>query len=78
MCVLPGLVGLDLGVGAGLDGDGEEVVGVVSCEMENILFFLFCRCEFFGHVQRFRSYSFNHLFWSSDYSSLISVIVQLK
>ena len=25
---------LDLGVGRGLDGDGEEVVGVVSCEME--------------------------------------------
>ena len=53
MCVLPGLVRLDLGVGAGLDGDGEEVVGVGSCEMENILCFLFCRCEFFGHVQRF-------------------------
>ena len=26
---------LDLEVGGGLDGDGEEVVGVVSCEMEN-------------------------------------------
>ena len=24
-----------LGVGGGLDGDGEEVVGVVSCEMAN-------------------------------------------
>ena len=36
MCILPGLVRLDLGLGAGLDGDGEEVVGVVSgCEMEN-------------------------------------------
>ena len=34
MCVLPGLVRLDLGVGGGLDGDGDEVVGVVSCEME--------------------------------------------
>ena len=34
MCVLPGLVRLDLGVGGGLDGDGEEVVGAVS--MENI------------------------------------------
>ena len=30
MCILPGLVRLDLGVGVGLDGDGEEVVGVVS------------------------------------------------
>ena len=27
--VLPGLVRLDLEVGGGLDGDGEEVVGVV-------------------------------------------------
>ena len=35
MCVLPGLVRLDLGVGGGLDGDSEEVVGVVSCEMGN-------------------------------------------
>ena len=33
MCVLPGLVRLDLGVGGGLDGDGEEVVGVVSSPM---------------------------------------------
>ena len=32
---LLGLVMLDLGVGSGLDGDGEEVGGVVSCEMEN-------------------------------------------
>ena len=31
ICVLPGLVRLDLGIGGGLDGDGEEVVGVVSC-----------------------------------------------
>ena len=32
MCILPGLVRLDLG----LDGDYEEVVGGVSgCEMEN-------------------------------------------
>ena len=37
MCVLPGLVRLDLGVGGGLGGAGEEVVGVVSCKME-ILF----------------------------------------
>ena len=34
MHVQPGLVGLDVGVGRGLDGDNEEVVGVVSCEME--------------------------------------------
>ena len=35
MCILPGLVGLDLGVGGGLDVDGEEVVGVVSfCLMQ--------------------------------------------
>ena len=32
MCILPLLVRLDLGIGGGLDGDGEEVVGVVSCE----------------------------------------------
>ena len=32
--ILPGLVGSDLGVGGGLDCDGVEVVGVVSCEME--------------------------------------------
>ena len=30
MCVLPGLVRLDFGLGEGLDGDGEEVIGVVS------------------------------------------------
>ena len=35
MCVVPGLVRLDLGVGGSLDGDGEEVVVVVSCEMGN-------------------------------------------
>ena len=35
MCILPGLVRLDLGFGGGLDGGGEEVVGLVSCEMEN-------------------------------------------
>ena len=30
---IPGLVRLDLGLGEGLDGDGEEVIGVVSgCE----------------------------------------------
>ena len=34
MCVLPGVVGLDLSLGYGLDGDGEGVIGVVSgCEM---------------------------------------------
>ena len=34
MCVLPGLVRLDLGIGGGLNGDGEEGIGVVSgCEM---------------------------------------------
>ena len=31
MCVLPGLVRLDLGVGVGLDGGVDEVVGVVLC-----------------------------------------------
>ena len=37
MCILPGLVSLDLGIGGGLDGDGEEVIVVVSgCEMEKI------------------------------------------
>ena len=41
MCLLPGLVLLDLGVGSGLDGDGEKVVGVVSCEREKKLFFYF-------------------------------------
>ena len=30
MLILPGLVMLDLGVGSGLVGDGEEVFGVVS------------------------------------------------
>ena len=39
MCILPGLVMLDLGVGGGLDGDSEEVAGVVSCEMEIFLCF---------------------------------------
>ena len=37
--VLPGLVRLDLSIGGGLDGDGEEVVGVVSFEMENIKYY---------------------------------------
>ena len=33
--ILPGLVRLDLGIGGGLVGDGEEVIGVVSgCEIE--------------------------------------------
>ena len=32
--VLPGLVRFDLVVGGGLDGDGGDEVGVVSCEME--------------------------------------------
>ena len=31
---LPRLVRLELGVGSSLDGDCEEVVGVVFCEME--------------------------------------------
>ena len=36
MWVLPGLLMLDLGLGEGLDGDGEEVIGVVSgCEMHH-------------------------------------------
>ena len=34
MCIIPGLLRLDLSIGGGLDGDGEEVVGVVSCELE--------------------------------------------
>ena len=38
---LPGLVRLYLGIGGGPDGDGEEVVGVVSCEMESV----FMKCE---------------------------------
>ena len=49
MCILPGLVRLDLSIGGGLDGDsdGEEVVGVVSCEIEKIfVFFLFWVCVF--------------------------------
>ena len=40
MCVLPGLVRLNLGVGGGLEGDVEEVVVrityFISCGMENI------------------------------------------
>ena len=32
MCVLPGLLRLDLSLGGGVDGDGEEVVGVVTDE----------------------------------------------
>ena len=40
--LLPGLVRLDLIIGGGLDGDWEEVIGVVSgCEMGNIFVFLF-------------------------------------
>ena len=31
MCILPGLVGLDLGVGSYLDGDGEEDVLFLFC-----------------------------------------------
>ena len=30
MCVLPGFVRLDFGIGGGQDDDDEEVVGVVS------------------------------------------------
>ena len=35
MCVLPGLVRLDLGIGGGLNGDGEEVAGgwVSGCKI---------------------------------------------
>ena len=33
MCILPGLVRLGLSIGGGLDGDGEEVVGAISCEI---------------------------------------------
>ena len=33
MCFLPGFVLLDLGVGAGLVCDGEEVFGVVSSHL---------------------------------------------
>ena len=34
-----GLVRLDVGFGSSLDGDGEELVGGVSCEMENYFCF---------------------------------------
>ena len=37
MCRLPGLVVLDLGIGGGLDGDGEEVNGVVSLLLHSSL-----------------------------------------
>ena len=30
ICILPGLMRLDFGVGGGLDGDGVKVVGVAS------------------------------------------------
>ena len=34
MCVLPGLLRFGLSIGGGLDGVGEEVIGVVSgCEI---------------------------------------------
>ena len=36
MCLLPGLVRLDFSIGGCLDGDHEEVDGVVSCGMEII------------------------------------------
>ena len=32
---------LNLGVGSGLDGGGEEMVGVVSCEMRIYFSFLY-------------------------------------
>ena len=35
--LLPGLVMLELGVGSGLDGEGVELVGGVSCEMDKIM-----------------------------------------
>ena len=44
MCILPGLVRLDLGFFGGLDGDGKEVVGVVSCEMVSYFVFLLGVC----------------------------------
>ena len=35
MCILPGLVRLDLGIGEGLDGGGDQVIRVVSgCEIQ--------------------------------------------
>ena len=37
MCLLPGLVRLDLGVGSCLDGDGEKVFGVVSFTRKRVL-----------------------------------------
>ena len=39
--MLPGVVRLELGVGGSLDGNGVEVVGVVSYGMENTLGSLF-------------------------------------
>ena len=30
LCVLPGLSRLNFGIGGGLDGDDDEVIGVVS------------------------------------------------
>ena len=44
MCIQPGLVGLELGVGSSLVVDGEEVFGVFGCEMEIYLCFYLGRC----------------------------------
>ena len=39
MCLLPGLVRLDLVIGSGLDGeDGEEVVGVVLLKVISVFY----------------------------------------
>ena len=47
-------VRLDLGVGGGLDGDGEEVVGVVSCDILGLL-------QVFDAIKELTSlYIFNH------------------
>ena len=47
MWVLPGLLMLDLGLGEGVDGNGEGVIGVVSgCEMGKKFVFLFRVCVY--------------------------------
>ena len=46
---------LDLGVGGGLDDDGEEVVGVVLWEVKNEFVFLgVCSCNIYiNYIQTF-------------------------
>ena len=45
MGLLPGLVRLDLIIGGGPDGVGEEVIGVVSgCEMGNFCVIIYFLC----------------------------------